>query len=139
MTPTIIPGFRYRDAPAAIEWLCRVFGFEKNLVVPGENGAIDHAQLTLGNGMIMLGSARDDEYGKHFASPNQIDGAVTQSIYVIVPAIDEHFQRARARGAEILSELAEQHYGGKLYTCRDLEGYLWNFGSYDPWAATSDA
>ena len=139
MTPTIVPGFRYQDAPAAIEWLCRIFGFERNLVVPGENGAIDHAQLTLGNGMIMLGSARDDEYGKHFASPHQIDGAVTQSIYVIVPAIDEHYQRTRARGAEIVSELAEQHYGGKLYTCRDLEGYLWNFGSYDPWAAASDA
>jgi uncharacterized glyoxalase superfamily protein PhnB len=49
---------RYRDAPAAIEWLAKAFGFEKHLVVPGENGTIEHAQLTFGNGMIMLGSRR---------------------------------------------------------------------------------
>ena len=55
-TPTVIPTMRYRDAPAAIEWLCKAFGFEKHLVVPGPGGTIAHAQLTCGNGMIMLGS-----------------------------------------------------------------------------------
>ena len=52
---TVIPAMRYRDANAAIEWLCKAFGFERHLVVPGENGTVDHAQLTFGNGMIMLG------------------------------------------------------------------------------------
>ena len=56
---TVIPGLRYRDAPAAIDWLVRVFGFEKHLVVPGNNGSIEHAQLSLGGGMIMLGSVAD--------------------------------------------------------------------------------
>ncbi|MEO1068864.1 MAG: VOC family protein, partial [Cyanobacteria bacterium J06638_6] len=56
---TIIPTLRYNDAARAIDWLCQAFGFEKHLVVPGENGAIAHAQLVFGNGMIMLGSARD--------------------------------------------------------------------------------
>ena len=37
---TVIPTMRYRDAPAAIEWLCHAFGFEKHLVVPGENDSI---------------------------------------------------------------------------------------------------
>ena len=60
MTGYAIPGLHYRDAPAAIEWLCNVLGFERQLVVPGEDGTIAHAQLTLGNGMIMLGSTRDD-------------------------------------------------------------------------------
>ena len=60
---TVIPGMRYRDAPAAIDWLCRVLGFSKNLVVPGEGGIILHAQLTLSDGMIMLGSERDDDHG----------------------------------------------------------------------------
>ena len=54
---TIIPTLRYRDAPAAIDWLCKAFGFEALLVVPGENATIAHAQLTFGSGMIMLGSA----------------------------------------------------------------------------------
>ena len=59
-TATIIPALRHVDAASAIEWLCRAFGFEENLVVPGDNGSIAHAQLTFGNGMIMLGSVRAD-------------------------------------------------------------------------------
>lgn len=61
---TVTPSLRYRNAPAAIDWLCQTFGFEKQLVVPGENGAIAHAQLSFGNGMIMLGSASDSEFGR---------------------------------------------------------------------------
>ena len=59
----IIPTLRYKDAPAALDWLCEAFGFEKNLVVPDESGGIAHAQLVFGNGMVMLGSARDDAFG----------------------------------------------------------------------------
>ena len=66
---TIIPTLRYHDASAAIEWLGRAFGFEKHLVVPGEGGRIDHAQLVLGDGMIMVGSARDDEFGRLQKTP----------------------------------------------------------------------
>ena len=61
---TVIPAMRYRDANAAIEWLCKAFGFEKHLVVPGENGTVAHAHLAFGNGMIMLGSAREGEFGQ---------------------------------------------------------------------------
>ena len=79
--PTIIPALRYRDAPAAIEWLCRNFGFEKNAVYPGENNTIAHAQLTLGNGMIMLGSASNcSEYSKYAAMPGEVGGRETRSI-----------------------------------------------------------
>ena len=53
---TVIPALRYADAPKAIEWLCQAFGFERQLVVPGENGSIAHAQLRFGNGLFMLGS-----------------------------------------------------------------------------------
>ena len=130
----IIPAMRYRDARRAIEWLCESFGFEKALVVEGEGGTIAHAQLTLGNGMIMLGSDRDDEYGKLMKVPGT-DGRVTQSPYIVVPAIDAHYQRARAAGAEIVMEIADQDYGGRVYSARDPEGHLWSFGSYDPWSA----
>jgi len=60
----IIPTMRYKNALKAIEWLCKAFGFEKHVVVPGENGTIVHAQLRFGNAMIMLGSENDNEYGK---------------------------------------------------------------------------
>src|SRR5580765_5058561 len=85
---TVIPCLRYRDAPAAIDWLCRVFGFERQLVVPGGNGTILHAQLSFGNGMIMVGSVKDTVFGKLMKQPDEIGGAETQTSYVIVSDAD---------------------------------------------------
>ena len=132
-TSTVIPAMRYRDAAAAIEWLCNAFGFQNHLVVPGDNGGIAHAQLSFGNGMIMLGSARDDEFGQWVKPPREIGGVGTQSAYVIVDDADAHYARAKAAGAEIVTEVEDQDYGGRLYSCRDPEGHLWSFGTYDPW------
>ena len=131
----IIPTLRYADAPAAIDWLCRAFGFEQHLVVPGENDTIAHAQLLFGNGMVMVGSARDDDFGK-LQAPLSAGGAVSQSSYIIVSDVDQHHARAKSAGAEVVMEPADQDYGGRLYSCRDPEGNLWNFGSYDPWETT---
>ncbi len=136
MKPTIIPTLRYRDAASAITWLCGAFGFKEHLVVPGEDNRIEHAQLTFGNGMIMLSSVRDDEFGKLQAPPATSDEIVCQSPYIIVPDIDEHYHHVVKTGARIVMPLTAEDYGGKNYSCRDPEGYLWNFGSYDPWAAT---
>jgi len=127
---TMIPTLRYADAPAAIEWLCAAFGFERHLVVPGDGGTIVHAQLKLGTGMIMVGSARGEDWNR---SPAQA-GGVTQSPYIVVEEIDAHYARAQAAGAEMTMEIADQDHGGRLYTARDPEGHLWHFGSYDPWA-----
>ena len=135
--PSIIPTLRYRDAAAAIEWLCRAFGFEKHLVVPGDAGTIAHAQLVYRNGMIMLGSARDDDFGKLQKTPAQVGGIGTQSPYVIVPDADAHHARAVAAGAEVVYALKDEDYGGRGYSCRDPEGHLWNFGTYDPWSESA--
>ena len=124
---------RYKDAPAAIEWLCSAFGFEKHLVVPGENGAIVHAQLSFGNAMIMLGSEIDNEYGKFVKTPKDLNGINTQSVYIIVEEIDEHYRRAINTGAEIIMDIKDEDYGGRGYSCQDPEGYIWNVGSYNPW------
>ncbi|MDH3648000.1 MAG: VOC family protein [Gammaproteobacteria bacterium] len=133
-TATIIPTLRYKDAPAALEWLCKAFGFEKSLVVPDESGGIAHAQLLFGNGMVMLGSARDDAFGALQAPLNAPDLPVSQSAYIIVADVDVHHARAKSAGAQIVLEPEDQDYGGRLYSCRDIEGNLWNFGSYNPWA-----
>jgi uncharacterized glyoxalase superfamily protein PhnB len=124
---------RYRDAPAAIAFLCNAFGFKKHLVVPGEGNVIHHAQLTLGNGMIMLGSVQDNDFGQYMAMPDETGGRETQSAYVIVPNADTHYARAKAAGAAILRDIKTEDYGGRGYTCRDPEGHIWNFGTYDPW------
>ena len=134
---TIIPTMCYKDAPEAIEWLCRAFGFEKNLVVPGENDGIVHAQLRLGDAMIMLSSERDNEFGKLVKTPEQLNGINTMTPYLIIEKIDEHYRKAVDAGAEIVLDIKDEDYGGRGYTCRDLEGYIWNFGSYDPWKETA--
>jgi uncharacterized glyoxalase superfamily protein PhnB len=132
-TCAIIPALRYRDAAAAIDWLCRAFGFERHLVVPGENGKIAHAQLTLGNGMVMLGSGNEGEYQKLLRHPDEIGRHVTQAPYIVVADPDAHYRQAKAAGAEIVLDIVDHDYGGRGYTCRDPEGHVWNFGSYDPW------
>ena len=127
---TIIPTLRYRDAHAAIDWLERAFGFEKQMVVPGPDDTVAHAQLAFGTGVIMLGSARtDDALG--MKSPADLPG-VSQGVYIFVEDVDAHYQRARAAGAEIANELQEMDYGAREYTARDPEGYVWSFGTYRP-------
>jgi len=133
-TTTVIPTLRYKDAGRAIEWLCEAFGFEKHLVVPGENGAIAHAQLVFGNGMVMLGSAGEEAFDQLQKPPSELGGVGTQSPYVIVEDVDKHYGRAIAAGAEIVLDIQDEDYGGRGYSCRDSEGHVWNFGSYDPWA-----
>ena len=129
---TIIPCLRYENASVAIEWLCRAFGFEQHLVVPHPDGGVAHAQLTFGNGMIMLGSVAPTEFDRYLKQPNEV-GAETQTPYVIVEDADAHYARAKAAGAEIVLDIKDEDYGGRGYLCRDVEGHLWNFGTYDPW------
>jgi uncharacterized glyoxalase superfamily protein PhnB len=124
---------RYRNAPAAIDWLCQVFGFEKQLVVPNPDGTIAHAELSFGNGMIMLGSVADTEFGRLMKQPDEIGGAETQSAYVIVSDADLVYARAKAANAEIVRDIKNEDYGGRGFSCRDLEGHLWSIGTYDPW------
>ena len=132
---TIIPVLRYRDAPAAIEWLCLTFGFEKHLVVPNDDGTIAHAQLSFGNGMIMLGSVLNDEteFGLLMKQPDEIGGGSTQSAYVVVTDADAIYASAKAGGARIAMQIRDEDYGGRGFSCYDLEGHLWSFGTYDPW------
>lgn len=132
---TVIPCLRYRDAPAAIEWLCQTFGFEKHLVVPNPDGTIAHAQLSFGNGMIMLGSVlkTETEFGHLIRQPDEVNGAETQSSYLIVTDADAVYARAKAAGAKIVIEIKDEDYGGRGFSCYDLEGHLWSFGTYDPW------
>ena len=132
---TILPCLRYRNAAAAIEWLCKAFGFEKQAVYPNEDGTIAHAQLTFGNGMLMIGSVLDKEteWGCLMAQPDEIGGAETQSAYIIVPDADEIYRRAKAEGARIIIEIKDEDYGGRGFSCYDPEGHLWSFGTYNPW------
>jgi len=133
MPATIIPTFRCHDAPRMIDWLCAAFGFVRHAVYPDEAGGIAHAQLVLGDAMIMLGSQRDDAFGRLQTTAREA-GRVTQSPYIVVAEVDALAARAVALGAETVIGPRDEDYGGRAWSCRDPEGNLWNFGSYDPWA-----
>lgn len=130
---SIIPTMRYRDAAAAIDWLCRAFGFEKRVAYAAENGEVMHAELTYGNGMIMLGTARDDALGQFIGVPDEFGGRSTQSPYIVVKDVKTHHDRAVAAGAKVAMPLKDEPYG-TMYCCTDPEGHVWSFGDYDPWA-----
>lgn len=132
---TIIPAHRYQNAPAAIEWLCTVLGFERHAVYEGENGIILHAELSLGNGIVMLGSAKDDSYGRTFKSPSELGGVETCSLYIVVPDADAAYARAQAAGATVSRPIEDMPYGSREFTLRDPEGHSWSVGTYDPWKA----
>ena len=125
---TIFPILRYTDARAAIRWLCEAFGFREIFSVPETGQFVRHAQLSLGTSLIMLGSCRDDEAG--VKSPRTL-GAVTQAVYVYVPDVDAHFDRARLAGVEVTSPPKDTGFS-REYHVRDLEGHIWTFGTYLP-------
>ena len=132
---TIIPSLRYRNALAAIDWLVRAFGFEKQAVYLGpDNTTVMHAQLTFGNGMIMLGSVDNGTpSSKLMAQPDEIDRRETQSPYLIVSNADVIYATAKAAGATMLIDIKDMDYGGRAFSCSDLEGHIWHIGTYDPW------
>jgi uncharacterized glyoxalase superfamily protein PhnB len=122
------PIIGYHDAPAAIDWLIRVFGFAPLMIMKNDDGTIGHAELHLGAGVIMPTSRRDDA-----DSDNPWDQSLTtQGLYIALDGIDAHYQQAVTAGAEILRPLAETPWNSREYTARDLEGNLWSFGTYRP-------
>lgn len=135
----LIPCLRYEDAPAAIAFLCDAFGFARHAVYAddADPAIIHHAQLRLGDSLVMLGSARGGEYEQIYGWKTVAEaGGITMCIYALVPDPDAHCAAARAAGAEIIKgPYDNEGYPGRSYDARDPEGNVWNFGSYDPWSA----
>lgn len=118
---TVTPYLLYRDAAAAIDWLCEAFGFEERLRFADDEGTVTHAELTLGDGEIFLGHP-----GPDYRSPREL-GAWTHLVHVYVVDVDAHHARAVAAGAPIHGELHDTPYGDRRYDTEDLEGHRWSF------------
>lgn len=131
--PRLVPLMRYRDLAAAVDWLCNAFAFEKQVAVSDADGSTVYAQLTYGNSMVMLGAVRETDLDALLCQPDEVGGAETQSCYVVVDDIDEHYARALDSGAEILLGIKSDGFGRRGYSCRDPQGHIWNFGTYNPW------
>lgn len=133
-----MPTLRYHDAHAAIDWFTNVLGFTRHAVYPGPDNTIGHAELALDGGMIMLGSYKDDDYGKGFKSPSELGNIETRSSYIVVEDAEAVWRRAQAAGAEIVRPYQSTTYGSHEFSIKDLEGHSWSIGTYDPWATHNE-
>lgn len=127
----IYPSLTYEDAPAAIEWLCRAFGFTRRLVVPGPEGAVIHSELSLGTGVVMVSSEKPE---MERIGPRRLPEGVHSALSVYVEDPDAHCARAVAAGAQVIRKLRTEDYGARGYMVKDPEGHLWYFGNYRPGA-----
>ncbi|HEY1472324.1 MAG TPA: VOC family protein [Candidatus Acidoferrum sp.] len=130
----LIPSLRYKDAHAAIAWLEQALGFERHAVYDGPDRTVAHAELRFGTGMVMLGSASNEGPLRHlYVTPAEIGGRVTSPLYLIVNDCERAYARVLAAKAEIVMEMRTMEYGGRAFSVRDPEGYLWSVGEYSPW------
>uniref|UniRef100_B0T2F2 Glyoxalase/bleomycin resistance protein/dioxygenase n=1 Tax=Caulobacter sp. (strain K31) TaxID=366602 RepID=B0T2F2_CAUSK len=116
----------YRDPKAALKFLEAAFGFELVMLIEDTNGNLAHSEMSFGDSLVMIGT----EWTEKHKSPASIDGFNTQTVHIHLEGdIDAHCERARAAGAEILMEPADQFYGDRTYRCRDPEGHFWTVGA----------
>ncbi|MFL9885616.1 VOC family protein [Paraburkholderia agricolaris] len=123
--PSLGAAVVYKDPFAALDFLEKAFGFERQMVITESDGQLAHSEMRFGDSYIMIGR----EWSADMASPVAVGGKNTQSVHVqLREGIDEHCARARAAGAVITRELADQFYGDRVYAARDPEGHVWSFG-----------
>lgn len=121
---TLGAGVFYRDPAAALDWLERAFGFHRSVVVTDKDGKLVHSEMRIEDAYIVI----DSEWSSYVASPLSTGEKNTQVLYIKLRGrLDEHCNKARQVGAEILQEPADQIYGDRIYRSRDPEGHVWTF------------
>lgn len=132
----LIPATRYHDCDAALAFLTEVLGLIEHGVHRDDTGQIVHAELMLGQGMVMFGPWSKRAFDQFVVDPATVGGETT-TIYAVVDDLAARYQRVIAAGADIVLPLEDQSYGGGNFSVRDPEGHVWSFGDYDPLAARS--
>jgi uncharacterized glyoxalase superfamily protein PhnB len=135
MTQRIVPFIGYEDAPAAIGFLERAFGFSEDREARHEEeGTITHAELELGGARIYVSTPTGYASPAHLRESCELARSSYDNPWVIdghfveVDDVDAHHTRAVAAGATILRPLEDGH-GMRFYSAEDLEGHRWMFGT----------
>jgi PhnB protein len=121
----LVPMLQYDDAPAALAFLCEAFGFEERYRMPMPDGTIGHAEIALGDALVMLATTWKVA---GFASPLDLAGLHGQ-LLCYVDDVDAHYARALRSGATIIAEPRDQEYGSRTYRAVDPEGHRWIFAT----------
>ena len=115
---SVVPELVYPDVVEAIEWLCDTFGFTELW-----RADVHRARLEFGNGVVIVAD-HDPDYGRGLPDDT---GLRSYSIMVKGEDVDAHHDRARQRGARILSPPTDHAYGERQYSVQDLGGHRWTF------------
>lgn len=129
----LVPALRYKDVRAAATWLCNAFGFEEHRIIEDADGSVRYAQLSCGASMIMLCPVGGSAFDAYMVQPSEAENRETQACYVFVPDALAHKSRALEAGAELVLDIDGGEGKGQGYSCRDPEGHVWSFGTYNPW------
>ena len=124
-TPSLAPYLFYDDVARAARFMEEAFGFTVVFTSPDPGGGLAHAQLAHGSGLIMVGHAGGGGLG--LVKSAGALGALHAAVYVFVDDVDAHCERARAAGAKVLVEPADQPWGDRMYGAVDPEGQFWMF------------
>jgi PhnB protein len=133
---TVTPYLLYEDVAGALEWLSRAFGFQETLRFTADDGTVNHAEMKVGDGAIMMGDP-----GPDYRNPRR-SGALGAQVHVYVDDVDAHYERAKEAGADIRMEPTDEPYGDRRYDAYDVEGQLWSFATRlrdvpaEDWGAT---
>jgi len=119
----LTPYLFYEDVSAALEWLATTFGFEERMRMTEPDGTINHAEMELGDAVVMMGCP-----GPDYRNPKRL-GPPTAGFYVHVEDVDGHYEHARKAGATIQAEIEDKPYGDRVYGVLDPEGHQWWFAS----------
>lgn len=123
LQPTFSSRIAYKDQGAAVDWLKKAFGFKTTLIATDAVGKVIYAELTWGNGVIVIGSEWEN-----IKAPVSVAGANTQTITVALESgIESHCEHVRAAGGIIVQEPQDQFHGDRTYRVRDPEGHDWSF------------
>jgi PhnB protein len=122
---SVVPYLFYDDVERAAHFIEKAFGFTRTFSSPAPEGGLAHAQLTLGPGLVMLGHAGGGGLGMVKSAGSL--GALHAGVYVFVDDVDKHCEHARAGGAKVLLEPADQPWGDRMYCAVDPEGQFWMF------------
>lgn len=118
----LVPYLYYENPGAAIRWLCDVFGCTERFRLTTRSGAVAHAEVEIGGGVVIVGNVGIRNRDR--------PSTVRSSVYVFVADVDAHCERARQAGAEIVEPPRDQPFGDRIYLAKDSEGHEWYFAQH---------
>ena len=123
---TLTPFLTVRDAIRAIEFYKQAFGAQERGVMKGPDGKVMHAELKIGDSIIML----SDEFPEFGALSPQSSGGAGMGLHIYVDGVDAAFDRAVKAGAQVEMPLAEQFWGDRYGKLKDPFGHKWSIATH---------